>query len=290
MKKVAVFGGSGFIGSYLIESLLSRNYQVYSIDLKEPKEATKATFIQCDILNRSSIQEIFKTHQFDFVYNLAGFANLDKAVEFPIETFELNVMGNLYILEECKRQKISRFIYASSAYAMNDKGSFYGVSKLSSEKIIEEYHKKYGLNYTILRYGSLYSERDFENNYIYNLVEKAIETGKINHGGDGNEIREYIHAADAAKLSVDVIEDEGYAEKHIILTGVERYKRIDLFNLINEILGNKIEINLSNDGYSNHYKFSPYSFTPEQSQKLVPNPFIDMGQGILNCISKIHSK
>ena len=290
MKKIAVFGGSGFIGSYLIESLLSRKYEVFSIDLKEPKIETTATFIQCDILDRSSIQKVFQKHQFDFVYNLAGFANLDKAVEFPIETFELNVMGNLYILEECKRQNVSRFIYASSAYAMNDKGSFYGVSKLSSEKIIEEYHKKYGLNYTILRYGSLYSERDFENNYIYNLVEKAIETGKINHGGDGNEIREYIHAADAAKLSVDVIEDDEYAEKHIILTGVERYKRIDLFNLINEILGNKIEINLSNDGYSNHYKFSPYSFTPEQSQKLVPNPFIDMGQGILNCISKIHNK
>lgn len=290
MKKIAVFGGSGFIGSYLIESLISRNYEVFSIDLKEPKVSNDATFIQCDILDRTSIQEIFKMHQFEYVYNLAGFANLDKAVEFPIETFELNVMGNLYILEECKRQNVTRFIYASSAYAMNDKGSFYGVSKLSSEKIIEEYHKKYGLSYTILRYGSLYSERDFENNYIYNLVEKAIETGKINHGGDGNEIREYIHAADAAKLSVDVIEDEVYAEKHIILTGVERYKRIDLFNLINEILGNKIEINLSNDGYNNHYKFSPYSFTPEQSQKLVPNPFIDMGQGILNCISKIHSK
>lgn len=196
----------------------------------------------------------------------------------------------MYILEACVQYNIKRFVYASSAYAMSDKGSFYGISKLSSEKIIEEYSLKKDLNYTILRYGSLYSERDFENNYIYNLVKKAIDTGKIVHDGDGNEIREYIYASDAAKLSVEVIENDQYINKHLVLTGVERLKRVELFNLIKEILGDKIDVKLSNDGYHNHYKYSPYSFTPEQSQKLIPNPYIDMGQGILNCIKEVYKK
>ncbi|MCB9223361.1 MAG: NAD(P)-dependent oxidoreductase [Crocinitomicaceae bacterium] len=290
MKKVAVFGGSGFLGTYLVDELIERDYEVYALDLVQSQNDSKATFIQLDILNRDQIDQAFDKYQFDIVYNLAGFANLDKAIEFPVETFQLNVMGNMYILEASRKHNVDRFVYASSAYAMSDKGAFYGLSKLSSEKVIEEYEKKYNFPFTILRYGSLYSDQDFENNYIYNLVKRCVDTGEINHGGDGEEIREYIHAEDAAKLSVDVIESEAYRGKHIILTGVERMKRIELFHLINEIMGGKIKINLKNDGYSNHYKFTPYSFSPEESQKLIPNPYIDMGQGILNCIKKAHEK
>ena len=101
------------------------------------------------------------------------------------------------------------------------------------------------MDYTILRYGSIYSDRYFENNYIFNLVKTAVKTGEINHPGDGEEIREYIHALDAAKLSADVIEHEEYKNKHLVLTGVERIKRGDLFKMINEILGGSLKINLS---------------------------------------------
>ncbi|MBK9190020.1 MAG: NAD-dependent epimerase/dehydratase family protein [Crocinitomicaceae bacterium] len=290
MKKVAVFGGSGFLGTYLVNELLKRNYEVHSFDLNAPSDDTGVKFTKLDILDRTKISDAFAAVKFDIVYNLAGFANLDKAVEFPVETVQLNVMGNLYILDECRKHNVSRYVYASSAYAMSDKGTFYGISKLSSEKIIEEYGEKYKLPFTILRYGSIYSEQNFENNYIFNLVKKAIEKGEINHEGDGNEIREYIHAADAAKLSADIIEKNDFVGKHLILTGVERIKRVELFNMINEILGNKIKINLVNDGYKHHYKYTPYSFIPQESQKLIPNPYIDMGQGILNCIREVHKK
>ena len=168
----------------------------------------------------------------------------------------------MHILEQCVKNNISRFIYASSAYAMSNKGSFFGISKLASEKIIEEYFKIYGLPFTILRYGSVYSERSFDNNYIYNIVKSAVFDGVINHNGDGNELREYIHASDASKLSVDVIESDNYKNLHVILTGNERMKRSDLFNMINEILNDKIDINYTNDGYHNHYNFTPYSLIP----------------------------
>lgn len=288
--KVGVFGGSGFIGSYLVPTLFEKGYDVISLDIQPSKYPQPASFIQLDILDEKAVNDVFEKQKFDIVFNLAGFANLDKAITKPLETIQLNVVANMYILEACVQYNIKRFVYASSAYAMSDKGSFYGISKLSSEKIIEEYSLKKDLNYTILRYGSLYSERDFENNYIYNLVKKAIDTGKIVHDGDGNEIREYIYASDAAKLSVEVIENDQYINKHLVLTGVERLKRVELFNLIKEILGDKIDVKLSNDGYHNHYKYSPYSFTPEQSQKLIPNPYIDMGQGILNCIKEVYKK
>ena len=254
----------------------------------DEKFVNKVSFVKCDIKSKKNIKNVFKNQNFDFVYNLAGFANLDSAINFPIETMQLNIIGNMFIIEECIKSNISRYVYASSAYAMSNKGSFYGISKLASEKIIEEYMKKHDLTFTILRYGSVYSEKSYENNYIYSIIKSAVLDGVINHKGDGNEIREYIHASDASKLSVDVIESDSYKDLHVILTGNERMRRSDLFNMIKEILNDKLKINYKNDGYLNHYNFTPYSFEPSVSKKLSANPHIDMGQGLLECIRSVY--
>ena len=289
MKKVLVFGGFGFLGHYLVNELLNRGYEVTVADIHEnEKLESNITYIKCDITSKENVENVFKNKQFDVVYNLAGFANLDTAVKYPIETIQLNVIGNMHILEQCVKNYVSRFVYASSAYAMSNKGSFYGISKLASEKIVEEYFKKYSLPFTILRYGSVYSERSYDNNYIYNLVKSAVLEGEINHNGDGNELREYIHAADASKLSVDVIESEDFKNLHVILTGNERMKRSNLFNMVKEILNDQVEISYKNDGYHNHYNFTPYSFEPSVSRKLSANPHIDMGQGLLECVRSVH--
>ena len=289
MKKVLVFGGFGFLGHYLVHELLKRGYKVTVADIHEnEKLESNITYIKCDITSKENVEYVFKNKQFDVVYNLAGFANLDTAIKYPLETIQLNVIGNMHILEQCVKNNISRFVYASSAYAMSNKGSFYGISKLASEKIVEEYLKKYSLPFTILRYGSVYSEKSYDNNYIYNLVKSAVLEGEINHNGDGNELREYIHAADASKLSVDVIESEDFKNLHVILTGNERMKRSDLFNMVKEILNDQVEIKYKNDAYHNHYNFTPYSFEPSVSRKLSANPHIDMGQGLLECVRSVH--
>jgi len=289
MKKILVFGGIGFLGHYLVHELLKRGYKVTVADIYENKKLeSEITYVKCDITSKENVENVFENKQFDFVYNLAGFANLDIAIKYPIETIQLNVIGNMYILEQCVKNNVSRFVYASSAYAMSNKGSFYGISKLASEKIVEEYLKKYSLPFTILRYGSVYSERSYDNNYIYNLVKSAVLDGEINHNGDGNELREYIHAADASKLSVDVIESEDFKNLHVILTGNELMKRSDLFNMVKEILNDQVDINYKNDGYHNHYNFTPYSFEPSVSRKLSANPHIDMGQGLLECVRSVH--
>ena len=286
-ERVVVFGGSGFIGSYVVEEFLKNNYEVISADLKPSKYIDSKYFRECNILDAKVVNDLVE--EADIVINFAGFANLDDAIANPIKAIELNVMGNLNILEACRANSIKRFVYASSAYAMSDKGSFYGISKLTSEKLTEEYYKKFGLKFTIIRYGSVYGERDYYNNYIYNLLKEAYKTGKIVHSGDGEEIREYIHAADVAKLAVDVIEDKKFENEHLILTGVERMHRKELFEMIKEILGGKVEIVLQKNGYQNHYKTTPYSFHPARSKKLVANPYIDMGQGLIECLKNIEA-
>lgn len=284
-KKVVVFGGCGFIGSYVVQELLERGYDVISADLNPSKYVDEQYFQKCDIMDAERVDQLLEG--VNIVYNFAGFANLDDAIANPVKALELNVIGNLNILEACKKHHIKRFVYASSAYAMSDKGSFYGISKLTSEKLTEEYYKKFGLEFTIVRYGSVYGERDYHNNYIYNLLKNSLETNEINHSGDGEEIREYIHAADVAKLAVQLIESDEFINEHIILTGVERMQRKELFEMVNEILGGTLQIILNNNGYYNHYKTTPYSFRPIRSKKLVANPYIDMGQGLLDCLKDI---
>ena len=106
--------------------------------------------------------------------------------------------------------------------------------------------------------------------------------------GDGEDLREYIHAGDAAKLSVDIIEDKKYENDHIILTGTERLKRIELITMINEIMNNQLKVKQLSDKNIGHYKITPYSYHPTVAKKLVANPFIDLGQGLLKCILEIN--
>lgn len=290
MKKVVVFGGSGFLGSYVADELTRRNYDVTIADINSSvylQENQK--FKKVDVLDIKNIKEII--NDADMVYNFVAVANLDDAINDPIGTFNINVMGNLNILEACRQVgSVQRFVYASSAYALSSDGSFYGISKHSSEKLTEEYYKRYGLKYTVIRYGSLYGERASHNNYIYNLLQSAIQTGELNYKGDGQDLREYIHAADAAKLSVDILQEKQYENEHIILTGMEKLRRIDLLTMINEIMQNKLDVKQISDENMGHYKITPYTFHPTTAKKLVANPYIDLGQGLLECIQEIHKK
>ena len=214
--KIVVFGGSGFLGSYVIDELIKRDFIVINADVNPPKyNVENQIYKKVDILDINTIYNVISDDT-DFVYNFAGLADINLSISNPIKTMELNILGNLNILEVCKEKKIKRFIYASSAYAFSNKGTFYGISKQASEKIIEEYYNRYNLEYTILRYGSLYGERADEHNGIYRLLSQALELQKIVHKGDGTESREYIHCRDAAKLSVDILNDK-YKNKHLLL-------------------------------------------------------------------------
>lgn len=91
-------------------------------------------------------------------------------------------------------------------------------------------------------------------------------------------------------MSVDIIEDTQYENEHIILTGIERLKRIELLTMINEIMQNKLSLKQVLDDNLGHYKITPYTFHPTVAKKLVANPYIDLGQGLLECIQVIYNE
>ena len=289
MKKVVVFGGSGFLGSYVADELTHRGYDVVIADIKEsPYLSEKQSFVHCDIMDESALATVLEDAK--IVYNFAGLADIDESIHQPKATMLQNVIGNINILEACREQAIERYVYASSAYAFSKSGSFYGISKLTSEKVIEEYESRYGLPYSIVRYGSLYGERADEHNGMFQTILEALTNHKITYAGDGDEIREYIHAADAASLSVDIVENDSFVGEHLILTGVEKFKRKDLLHMIQEITGKELVVEYTGQHWEGHYRITPYSFQPKAARKLVPNPFIDLGQGLIMCIQSIHEQ
>ena len=288
-KKVVIFGGSGFLGSYVADELTHRGYDVVIADIfQSPYLSDGQSFVTCDIMDPASVDSAVTGAS--YVFNFAGMADLDEAIHSPKATMELNVIGNINILEACRLEKVERFVYASSAYAFSIRGSFYGISKLSSEKVIEEYAVRYNLPYSIVRYGSVYGERADKHNGMYRMLRQAIETGEINHKGDGEEVREYIHAGDAAILSCNLLEDEASANQHVILTGVERFKHKDVLLMVSEIISDKVQISYSETVIEGHYKITPYSFHPNMARKLVLTSFIDLGQGLVECIKTIYSE
>lgn len=285
--KISVFGGAGFLGSYVVDELIKCGHEVTVFDQKPSKFIGSNRVIIGDLMDPKAVSAAVKGHE--VVYNFAGFSDLNQSIAQPVKTIELNVMGNLHVLEACREYKVNRFVYASSAYVFSRKGAFYGASKKCSELIIEEYTEQYGFDHTIIRYGSVYGERADVSNRIYRLLRQALTEGKIIFAGDGSEEREYIHGRDAAKLSVEILKPN-FRNQHVILTGIERHKYSDLLRLINEIMGNKLKIELQHQDYRGHYAQTPYSFAPTVGVKLINNPCVDFGQGLLECIETLYGE
>ena len=287
--KVLVAGGSGFLGSYVVDQLAERGHDVTIFDMRAPLRAQpRVGFVKGDILDAAAVRAAVSGN--DVVYNFAGLADLNDSIDKPVETVSLNVIGNLNVLEAARHHRVKRFVYASSVYVFSHKGAFYGASKKSSELIVEQYGEQYDLGYTIIRYGSVYGERADASNRIYRVLRQALTEKKISFPGDGLEEREYIHGRDAAKLSVDVIESDSYRNQHVILTGMERFKYSELLAMIREMMNNDIQIEMLGYDYKGHYVLTPYSFSPRIGLKLVNNPGIDFGQGLLDCLNHLYQE
>lgn len=285
--KAIVFGGSGFLGSHVADCLTRRGYGVTIFDVKpSPYLLPEQTMVVGDILDEEAVNAAIKGH--DVVYNFAGIADLDDATTKARLTVQLNVQGNLNIMEGCLRTPVKRFVYASTIYVYSQKGGFYRCSKQAAEIYIEEYLRRYGLDFTILRYGTLYGPRADERNSIYRYLKEALEKGCIVCHGNGEETREYIHVADAARLTVDILHED-YRNRHIIITGHHPMKFKEMLLMIKEIMGGNLTIEFSGEQNADHYSLTPYSFVPKIGHKLVDHCYLDMGQGLLECLHEMHS-
>lgn len=293
MKKVLVTGG-GFLGHHLVQELTCRGIQTIVYDIVEPKFINEylktgiVDFVQGDIRDISRLEETMEGC--DTVIHTAAIANIDEAKQKPVETIEINVIGTVNCLEAAKKKNVQRFVYASSVYVSGNRGSFYRISKQTGESLCKSYRNDFGLNYTIIRYGSLYGREPNHWNFLYTVLKQLLMTKEYDYYGSSEAEREYIHINDAARETINIANDPSFSNKAVLITGHQRRTMKGFFDMIQEILGEDIKINyLQNDSHT-HYKITPYKFEADIPVRINLSTYIDISEGILDCAREVQKE
>lgn len=287
MKKVCVIGGAGFLGSHVCDQLSEAGYQVLIYDrVASHWQRLDQFMLEADILDDAALNDAIAGCE--AVYNFAAIADLNEALDKPLETIKVNILGNAMVLDACRNHGIKRYVYASTVYVHSREGGFYRCSKHAAEQFVEEYQRRYGLDFTVLRYGSLYGPRSDQHNGLWRLVNKALETGRVSYEGSPEAMREYIHVEDAARASVAALGEE-FRNQHVVLTGQEPMRVMDLLKMLAEILGMPQAVEFIESDQAGHYIRTPYAYQTRLGRKYVPPMHVDLGQGLLELIEEVRN-
>ena len=287
--KIIVFGGSGFLGSHVSDELSNAGHNVVIFDrIESPWLRDDQEMIFGDILDHELV--INSLEDIDIVYNFSAIADLDESLNNPIDTVKINILGNALLLDACKKANVSRYILASTIYVSSREGGFYRCSKQASESYVEEFQRTFDLDFTILRYGSLYGPRSNYKNGIWRILKNAIDKNEIVYEGSPEAIREYIHVYDAAHASVSIL-NKKFINQHVILTGHQPTKVDDLLKMIAEMMNiPNTNTKFVNPTHLGHYIRTPYSVQAEIAKKFIPDQHVDLGHGLLQLIEFIKSE
>lgn len=199
---ILVTGGSGFIGSHLVDKLIEAGHKVRVLDIRQPYQEN-VEFLKGDITSKSDVKKSLS--DIDIVYHIAAFSNIDLVKDHPLTTIEYNILGTAYLLEECRKREISRFIFASSVYVYEERGHLYTTSKIASELLCKNYNTLYSLPYTILRYGTAYGPRSRGADAVSLFVQRALNGENLVIHGSGEQKRHFTYVEDLALGSVAVL-------------------------------------------------------------------------------------
>jgi len=275
------------MGSHTADQLSKRGYDVTVFDIRKSSSLRDdQKFIAGDMLDQDAIFKALEGAE--YLYHFGGIADIGDAIQNPLLTISQNVMGVATALDAAVAQGVGRFVYASSMYVNSPYGSFYRASKQAAEIVVEAYCEKFPIEYTLLRYGSLYGPRAQKWNGLQKYVEQVVRNKVLEYTGTGKERREYIHVSDAAKLTVDILEKR-YANQAITVTGQQVLNSDELFDLIFEIAGVERKVLFNKKDHNNdHYVMTPYRYVPKGAKKVVPEEFVDLGQGVFDIVCEIH--
>lgn len=225
-KTALVTGGAGFIGSHLVDRLLSSEFRVVVVDnlstgkLKNLNPA--ATFHHVDITH-PLITEVFHREQPDLVFHMAAQVSVSSSTKDPIHDSDVNAIGTLRLLEAARRHGIEKFIYSSTGGALYGEPEFdpcseehpvapispYGMSKYFGELYLQLYHRLYQMNYTTLRYGNVYGPRQEahgEAGVVAIFTQAMLEGKQPQIFGDGNQERDFVYIDDVVQANLAAIE------------------------------------------------------------------------------------
>ena len=286
MKKVLVIGGSGFLGSHIADIFTKKKYQVTIFDKKKsPWIKGKQKIIISNLNNTKKLEQAIKNS--DFVYHFAGMSDIGDCLNNPQLSAQINILFTLKVLEFCAKYKIKRLVFASTIYIHSAQGGFYRISKQASELYIEEYNKRYSLDYTILRFGTVYGSRSSKKNNLTKIISNALEKNILKYtGGTSYAVRRYVNVKDAAKASYEILNNK-FKNKNVLITGKRKVKITKIMKLLSKMLNIKSKPQYKKITKYGHYNITPYTYKKKPEIKYFPKRNIEIKHGLISLINEL---
>ncbi len=220
-KTALVTGGAGFIGSHVADRLIAEGFRVAVVDSlasgRRQNVHPKATLHKVDICS-PSLRDVFAKERPSFVFHLAAQASVIKSVAQPGLDAEVNVLGTVNLLEQCRIFGIERFIYSSTGGALyGEPGKLpcaeshpirplspYGTSKYAAEVYVRLYGDLHNVKHTILRYSNVYGPRqdpEGEAGVIAIFTKRLLAGQECFIFGNGTQQRDFVYVSDVVEAN-----------------------------------------------------------------------------------------
>ena len=216
-----VTGGAGFIGSNLVDYLLSKGHEVVCVDNESAECNDKfywnpnAINVKADVTDYKAMKNVFTG--VDYVFHFAAEARLQPAIKNPIEAVYKNCVGTTTVLQCAREAGVKRLVYSStsSGYGFNPSPNVetqpddclnpYSASKVAAEKFCKMYSDLYGLETVVLRYFNVFGERSpTRGQYapVIGIFQRQKDAGEpLTIVGDGTQRRDFIYVGDVARAN-----------------------------------------------------------------------------------------
>jgi len=271
MRSILITGGAGFIGSHLVDRLLSEgDWRISVVDdfndfyspsikrenIREHLANERYKLVEADIRNSASLEKAFAETHFDCIVHLAARAGVRPSLKEPRLYVETNVNGTLNVLEMARRHGVKQFVFGSSSsvYGVNEKVPFaeedpifnpispYAATKAAGELICHTYAHLYDMRIVCLRFFTVYGARQRPDLAIHKFAKLISEGKPIPVFGDGSTRRDYTHIDDII-AGVRAAVDYDRTNYEVINLGESRTVELrELIALIENELGTRAEI------------------------------------------------
>jgi UDP-glucose 4-epimerase len=256
MAKVVVTGGSGFIGSHVVDALADAGHQVTVVDHRVPPHRSDVGFEDVDLMDLSSI--LAATKGAEHIFHLAAVSNVNYAYKYPVYSTALNVMGTTHILEAARINGVQRVHLASTVWVYNGApdgkmvdetvpfylegaGHIYTSSKMAAEMVCHNYSQLYKVPFTILRYGIPYGPRMREELLIPIFIKKALNGQPLTISGRGEQYRNFVYVRDMAEAHILAMKDSATNQTYN-LEGQRKVTVLEVAEGIKKLLGDQVRL------------------------------------------------